>query len=284
MILDAITIVCIWMAILFNILDYVLKGTDFGFLPWGALGIIFLIVDVALIRWRGKTTTGWNLLEMPSLNQKLGIVTTGPSIRFIKLYPSIATYLKTKNDEYYRDIPDGAHSFGGHDARLIDSETAYCTNPMKARLVNELEQEFYDYQEMKDGIRQYMANLKDKDGSYLLSGEAAPLSITDIDIENNKGHKELFEALADEFFIKVHGRVYTLKNYARFQDKQAAPYQIGSIIHYVKALAAMRAAGVKKGMGGMGKYILIIIAVIIIIAVLGLVLTGNLEIPELGGL
>lgn len=282
MLLDLILMVFSWMGIMFSIaMPFITKGTPFDFLPWPIIGVIFFLCAIGIVRWRGSTTTGWLLLDFPSLDSKLGVITRGPRIVLEKLFPSVAEYMKNKHDWYYKENTDGAYSFGGHDTRLIDGEVGYCADTAKARFVNQMEQDFYDYEQMVDVAKKEMATMKNEKGIYLLTGSKEAIRLEDIDIEHNKFHKEVFELLIDNYFIKVHGKVFSLKAFKRFQDKQAAPYQIGSIIHYIKALAAMKAAGVKKGMGHMGLYIAVIVVVVIILAFLALVMTGTIKIPGL---
>jgi hypothetical protein len=282
MLLDMVVMVFSWMGIAFSVvMPYITKGTQFDFLPWPILGVIFFMCAIGIIRWRGSTTTGWLLLDFPSLNEKLGITLEGPRIYLQKLFPSVAEYWKNRKDWYYKENTDGAYGFGGHDSRLIDSEVGYCVDATKARLTNLMEQDFYDYEQMIDVAKKEMSGMKNKEGTYLLTNTDKPLRIEDIDIDKNKFHKEVFEVLVDNYFVKVRGRLFSLKAFKRFQDKQAAPYQIGSIIHYVKALTAMRAAGVKKGMGHLGTYIAIIVVVIIVLIVLALIMTGTVKIPGL---
>lgn len=280
MLLDLIIFVFTWMGIMMNVFPLFLPK-EFNFLPWGWIGIVFFVCAIGIVRWRGGTTTLWLAMDFPSANSdsKLGVTCEGQKIYLQKLNKSVANFLKNKKDWYYRDEENTSHSIGGHDARLIDSETAYCLTTDNALLVNKMANDFYDYEDMRDTVKKEMQRLKNSAGKFLLSNADIPIPIEDIDVVDNKVHKELFEHLLEQYFIKVHGRTFTLKNYHRFQDKQAAPYQIGSVIHYVKALSAMKAAGVKKAMGGWGKWLIIIAVVVIIVLVLGLVATGTIKIP-----
>ncbi len=282
MLLDVIILVFSWMGVMFSVaMPFITQGTDYDFLPWPIIGVIFFLCAIGIIRWRGSTTTGWLLLDFPSLTDKLGVTTAGPRIYLQKLFPSVAEYMKNKKDWYYKDNTEGAYTFGGHDSRLVDSEVGYCADIAKARFVNQMEQDFYDYEQMIDIAKKEMAGMKNEQGIFLLTGTKNPIPLENIDIEKNRFHKEVFEMIVDEYFIKVHGKTFTLKAFKRFQDKQAAPYQIGSIIHYIKALAAMRAANVKKGMGHVGLYIAVIVVIVVILAVLALVMTGTIKIPGL---
>jgi hypothetical protein len=281
MLLDLIWIIFSYVGIMFSIvLPIVVEGTDFDFLPWPWIGVIFFICGIGIVRWRGSTTTAWLVMDFPSPNSKNGLTLEGPRIYLQKLFPSVAEYMKNKKDWYYHENTEGAYSFGGHDTRMIDSEVGYCFDTTKARFVNEVEKDFYDYAQMVEEVKKIMVSTKTKDDKFLLTGTDKPLRIENVDIEKDKFHKEVFETISDGYFIKVHGKVFSLKSFKRFQDKQAAPYQIGSIIHYVKALAAMKAAGVKKGMGHLGMYIAIIVVVIIVIAVLALLMTGTIKMPS----
>lgn len=284
MLLDVIIIVFTWMGVVLNIFPMFTKGTPFDFLPFNWLGVVFFVCALGLIRWRGQSTTAWKILDFPVQGQKLGVLTRGAAIRFITLYTSIAGFLKTKDDKYYKDDPDGAYGVGGHDARLIDSDVSHVANTTRARMVHGLSKKYHDYEELKNDIRRKMIDLKTEDGKniYILTGTVKQLPLDQVDIESNKAHKELFEFIMETYFeMKVHGQVYTLKNYHRFQDKQAAPYQIGSVIHYIKAKTAMEAARVKKSMGDTWKYIAILGLVIVAIIAIVLVLTGTIKIPGL---
>jgi hypothetical protein len=285
MILDIVMFVMIWMGVMFNFLQYILSAyPEWNFLPWNLVGMMFFVSGYILIRWRGATTTGWLLLDFPSPSsgEKIGITCQGPSIRLQKIYRSVATYLKTRKDEYYRDLPEGAYGFGGHDARLLDSEVAYVANPTKVRFINAVEQDYYDYEQVKDVAKKEMVNLKYKNSDkYILTNKTSPLQTEQIDLEHNQRHKDLFEMVLGEYFTKINGVAFSLKNYHRFQEKQAAPIQIGSVIHYVKALSAMRAAKVKSGMGNWGKWIIIAAIIAIIGLTLYLIFSGTIKIPGL---
>jgi len=254
-----------------------------GQLPWGMVGAMMLILCIGLIRWRGKVSTAWYALDFPTPGQKVGVSLQGASMMFERLFPSIAGFLNAGGNtgRYYKDDPDGSYGgFGGHDVRLIDREVAYCASPDKALLIESLSKDgFYDWESIEDAVKTKMVNLK-QNGAYLLTGNQEPPNILDIDIRHNQAHKELFEYLTNEYFIKVHGRTYSLKNYHRFQEKQAAPIQVGIIIYYAKALAAMRAAKIKTGIGsGIWKLVGIAVLIIVIIVVLLLFATGTISMP-----
>lgn len=282
MLLDLIIAVFLWVGIMMNTFSLFLPK-EWNFLPWNWVGVVFFCCAIGLVRWRGATTTLWLGMDFPTANadDKIGVTFEGSRMYLQRVQKSVANFLKNKKDWYYRDGANMSYSVGGHDARLLDSETAYCTNIDNVVLVNKLENDFYDYSQMKDVVKKEMQQLKNKQGNFLLTGTANPIPYEDIDVDSNKMHKELFEHLIDQYFVKVHGRAFSLKNYHRFQEKQAAPYQIGAVIHYVKALTAMKAAGVKKSMGGWGKWLIIIAVVIIIVLVMGLVMTGTIKIPGL---
>jgi len=280
MLLDIIVFTFLWIGILMNTFSLFLPK-ELNFLPWNWIGVIFFCCAIGIVRWRGASTTLWLAMDFPTTNsdEKLGVTFDGARVYLQKLQKSVANFLKNKKDWYYRDGANMSYTIGGHDARLLDSETAYCTNIDNAILVNKLEGDFYDYAQMKDVIKQEMQGIKNKKGDYLLTGTSTPLQYEEIDIDNNKVHKELFEHMIDKYSVNVHGRAFSLKNYHRFQEKQAAPYQIGAVIHYVKALTAMKAANVKKMGEGWGKWLIIIAIIVIIVLIVGLVATGTIKIP-----
>lgn len=271
MLLDVIMFGFIWAAVLMTLFFDFIKNTDLGskmfsVLPFNWLPIVFLIGALMIIRYRGHVTTWWNMIDFPNPKEKRGIVGEGSNIYSMKLYPSIEGYLKTKDDAYFKDTKDGYFS-GGHDTRLIDPMVAHTVNPERAIMSEALDKDgFVNYDEVKGRLIAQMCFLKEKNNgnNYLLTGSEKPESPANIDIVNNPGHKAVFEALANEHLIKVNGRCYTLKQYHKFQEKTASPSQIGSIVHYIKAVTAMRAAKVRKGMGLNFKVLFIIILIVMI--------------------
>lgn len=267
-----------------SLFGYLLRdvGGIWSELPWALVGAIFFLCAIGLVRWRGAVSTAWKAVDFGTPGQKLGIDLHGAGCRFETLFPSIAGFLKAGNTgRYYKDDPDGSYGgFGGHEVRLIDREVAYCTNPEKALLTESLHKDgFYDWETVEDAVKKKMVTLKTDDRRYVLNGETdVPPNILDIDIKNNLAHKELFEYLCNDYFIKVHGRTFSLKHYHRFQERQAAPIQVGIIIYYAKALAAMRAAKVKAGMGGAWlKLIAVFAAIILLLAFVFLMATGQIS-------
>ena len=248
MLMDILIMVFTLPGLALIMFGFLLKDFDgiWGELPWGIVGGVFFLCGYGIIRWRGAVSTAWRALDFPTVGQKLGISTHGAGVKFETLFPSIAGFLKAGKTGYYcKDHADGAYGgFGGHEVRLIDQEVAYCVNPEKALMAESLDADgFYDWEAVEDAIKKKMVTLQMDDGRYVLTGTKKDIpNVLNIDIVNNQAHKELFEYLANEYFIKVHGRTYSLKNFHRFQERQAAPLQVGIIIYYAKALAAMRAA------------------------------------------
>jgi hypothetical protein len=263
---------------------YLLRNTEgiWGELPWGLVGGIFFLCAIGLVRWRGAVSTAWKAVEFGTPGTKLGIDLHGAGCRFETLFPSIAGFLRAgKTGRYYKDDPDGSYGgFGGHEVRLIDREVAYCTNPEKALMAESLSKDgFYDWETVEDAVKKKMVSLKTDDGRYVLNGSTTdPPNILNVDIKGNPAHKELFEFLCNDYFIKVHGRTFSLKHYHRFQERQAAPIQVGIIIYYAKALAAMRAAKVKVGMGGAWlKLIAVFAAIFLILIFVFMMATGQIS-------
>ena len=277
-------LVCVWIGVACQIIPVVIP--EFNFLPWNWLGICIACIPYILIIYRGKVAGQvWKILDFPAPGQHLGLMDEGNSIYVENVVKSIAGYLKTKKDRYFKDDPDGSVNFGGHSVKHINVEVSHCYNPREPILINKWERDgFYSWGEMIDLIKEQMVNLKTKNNEgedtklYVLSNSERPLYLKDVDIENNKGHKKIFEYLADKNFVRVNGRVFSTKNMHRFQEKQAAPIQIGNIIHYVKAFTAMRAARVRKetGMGNILKFIAVIIGIVAVIIFAALILTGQI--------
>lgn len=277
MILAAISLMCLFCGILLTVLASVLNNIELlAAIPWEFAPIPLFVAPIIIIMYRGFTTSWWCMIDFPSANEKRGILQDGNNLRAVKLYRSIETYLKTKEDEYYKDTKDGAYTSGGHDTRLIVGEVAHTPNPEKALLCEKFERDgYYTYDEVKAAIIKQMAFLKDKDGTYYLTGSRNLPNPLEIDIVKNKAHKALFDALAEAYFITTSGRAYSLKSYHRFQEKTASPYQIGSIVHYVKSSAAIRAAKIRKKMPGALKYVVIIVIIIILILLGMMILLGG---------
>lgn len=262
MLLDIIMLVFIWVGVMLNLFGSIFKGTFLDGLPWSWIAIFMIIMPIILIRYRGYASKWWCMLDFPNAREKRGIVADGNLLYPEPLYNSIESYLKTKDDKYYKDTGEGYFS-GGHDTRLIEKYTAHTATPERAIFTKKLGDEgFFNYDEVKDAVIKDMIFLKDGD-KYLLTGTDIPPNPMDIDIKNNMAHNQLFEELADKYYIKTAGQTYSLKQYKQFQERKASPDQVGSIIHYVKAMAAMRAAKVKKGMGGTWKIALIAILLIL---------------------
>ena len=284
MLLDAIVIFLIFIGLVINLFGKIMGslGLDLSFIPFDVISYMFPIVAILLIRYRGFVSTYWKGLDFPTPGTYLGHMTAGSRLYLETLYPSIENYLKTKKDEYYKDIHDGTYNAGGHNARLIDVNTAHTGTPERAQLTSKAKKEgFSNYEEVVNFIKKEMMFLKDDQGHFLLTGSENMLPLSQIDIKKNLAHKKLFEDLSEGYYINnVRGESYSFKHYNQFQDKLATPTQIGSIIHYVKSSSALKAAKVRsKTPGGLWK-IALVGAAILFIVFLVLMLTGG-KIPGL---
>jgi len=280
MLLDMIIMMFTFFGFMFILpIPMLLEGMEpWDQFPWGIIGVIFFVCEIGIIRWRGAVSTYWKVVDFPSPGVKIGLTNMAGRIIAEYILPSpIKTMIRTKDSRFYRDNPDGGVNIGGHDGRQIDYEVAYCIAQDQAHLVEDLDAKgFYTLEDVKEWIINKMCALKNKAGHFILAHQDdSALIPQEIDIQNNKIHRMIFDKIADKFFIKAHGRVYTLKHYHRFQEKQAPPVVIGTIVHYIKALAYMRAVRIKKNVGGGGKALGWLILALIIIAVIVLFLFGT---------
>lgn len=248
----------------------------FDFLPWEFLGIALAGIPYIVVYYRGKMGGNvWEILDFPTPGQTKGVVDKGGSIYVMPIYQSICGYFKNRFNRYYRDDPNAAANFGGHSVRHINEDVSACYTPSQVLLSNKFEHDgTYTWGEIVDGIKEHMQALKTEFDNYVLTGKAdEQLAIDDIDIYSNDAHKELFESLANEYFVMVNGEAYSAKNYHRYQQTQATPTVIGTFINFIKADAAIDALKIKKqvGMlGGKAALMIIIFVGLLIFIVVGL--------------
>lgn len=277
-----IILLLIFVGVAVNVFGGFLKSFDIinlSFIPFDWIAFLFPILALMVVRYRGHVSTYWKGLDFPTPGTKLGHMVAGTRLYLETLFPSIENYLKTKNDEYYKDIHDGSYNAGGHDARLIDVNVAHTGTPERAQLTAKAKEDgFSNYDEIVDFVKKEMMFLKHENGTYVLTGTTDIIPISQIDIKNNIAHKKLFEDLSQGYFIKnVRGEAFTFKHYNQFQDKLATPTQIGSIIHYIKASYALKAAKVRrKTPGGMWKIALIVVGILIVVFIILALTGGNL--------
>lgn len=263
MILGMIIIGLMLTGVIAALIPIMIPALDIG-LPWGILGVCIASIGYVVVYYRGKMGGNiWEILDFPTPGQTKGLVDRGGAIFVMPIYRSICGYFKNRFNRYYRDDPNGAANFGGHSIRHINEEVSAVYTPSQVLLSNKFEHDGkYNWDEIVEGIKLKMQDLKTDDGKYVLTGRSdITLGVNDIDIRNKDSHKKLFESLANEYFVKVGGEVYSAKNYHRYQQTQATPTVIGTFINFIKADAAIDALKIKKQMGMMsGKGLLLVVA------------------------
>lgn len=265
MILGMLIVGLMFTGLIACLIPYLIPPLDIG-LPWGILGWMIACIPYAVVYYRGKMGGNiWEILDFPTPGQVKGLVDHGSSIYIMPIYSSIAGYFKNRFNRYYRDDPNGAANFGGHAIRHINDEVSAVYTPAQVVLSNKFERDgYYNWDEIVEGIKEHMQGLKNKSGNYVLTGKSdETLPIDSIDIFNNDNHKDLFEMLANKYFVKVNGQVYSAKNYNRYQQTQATPTVIGTFINFIKADAAIDALKIKKQMGIMSGKALVFVAIFV---------------------
>jgi len=284
MILDMIVAICVWMGIMFTMLPMIIHNRIFEILPFHVIGVIWLVIGIGLVVYRGKATGYWMLLDFPVKGSVVDFHVDKITFTPIRLWKSkIEGLLRSKDgSKYYRDHARSALFTGGHEARLskdgvnhlIDINDVILTQKLQAMGIT-------DMQEMEAEIKKQMIMLKDidKDGNdtdiYLLTGTTKPP--TSLDIENNPMHKQVYDTLCQQASINLSdGGTVTFYQYNNFQKALGSSTDMASVIDYVRSDEAAKATKIKKAMGISGTTIaIIVIAVVIVVAVLAFVFMGG---------
>ena len=277
MILDIIVIVCIWFGFAMQLLGWMLQDTQFSILPWGFLGVIWLVVCIGLLVYRGKKTRYWDFLDFPSPGKIIDLHVDKINVIPTTLYRTrIEGLLKTRGGtKYYRDPQRAALFSGGHEIRMSKDGINHTLSPNDVVLTQGLKDAgIHNINEMDQLIKTQMITMKktsDNGGDanlYLLTGTTTPAE--KIDVENNPYHKAIYDELAKQYsFVLADGTTVSFYQHNDFQRSLGSSTDMASAIDYVRSDEAAKATRIKKNMGvGMGKIALIVIAVIVVILVI----------------
>lgn len=272
------------MSVLFNVLGLILKGTVIDFLPWGFISIIWLVVGIGIIRYRGAASKYWMMLDFPERGTVIDLHVDKINMYPLRLWKSqIEGLLHTRDKErYYRDRKGRSTLFsGGHEIRITKDGVNHTLDLRDVYLTQKLdEMGITSIEEADNRVFDIMLNFKEigEDGkeneNYVLTGTTEPALA--IDVEHNMFHKRLFDELSKRYsVIFADGETYDLSKYNEFQRDLARSDDMASAIHYVKSSEAAKATHIKKKMGVKSSTILIIVIVVIAIAVVGILLLSG---------
>lgn len=282
--LDLIVLLCIWFGIAFQFIDMLLADTPFNILPWGFLGVIWLVVGLGIVVYRGKKTKYWVFLDFPTPGAVIDLHVDKINMIPQVLYKSkIESLLRTKSgDKYYRDHNRAALFSGGHEIRtskdginhMLDVNDVILTQKLQSMGITNTD-------EMDNYIKRQMLEMKKtgEDGKetdvYLLSGTDKPA--TEINVESNAYHKAIYDELSKQCSIALaDGSCFSYYQHNNFQKSLGSSTDMASAIDYVRSDEAAKATKIKKSIGtGAWKIVIIFVAVIIIILVLAFILTGG---------
>lgn len=284
MILDMVLAICVWMGIMFAVLPMVIQNRIFEVLPFHLLGVIWLVIGIILVIYRGKASGYWMLLDFPVKDSVIDFHVDQITLKPVRLYKSrIEGLLKTKaGTKYYRDHARSALFTGGHEARLSKDGVNHLLNVDDVILTQKLvSMGITDINEMDAEIKKQMLMLKDVDANgndldtYLLTGTTTPSET--LDIEDNATHKQVYDALCQQASISLaDGGTISFYQYNHFQKALGSSTDMASVIDYVRSDEAAKATKIKKAMGMNGMVIaVIIIAVVLVVGVLAFMFLGG---------
>jgi len=254
-------------------------------LPWGFIGVIWLVVGLGIVVYRGKKTGYWIFLDFPVAGTVNTMHIDKLNMYPIRLFKSrIEGLLKNKDgSKYLKDPPKAPLFSAGHEARISKDGIIQTLTVDYVLLTQELDEKgIHTAQQMEDEIKRQMILLKQEDkdgketGKYLLSGKTEPLPLAELDIVNNPVHKRVFDEISKQANIVVDGTTISFYHYNNFQKALGSSVDMASAIDYVRSDEAAKAAKIRKNIsGGSWKIILIVLAIIIIIVALVLVFAGG---------
>jgi len=284
MILDIIVLICSWMGIVFSILPLIIHNRMFEILPFHLIGMIWLLIGIGLLVYRGKATGYWMLLDFPVKGSVIDFHIDKITMAPVRLFKStIEGLVKTKKgDKYYRDHAKAALFSGGHETRLSKDGVNHLLDINDVILTQKLNSMgITSIKGMDDEIKKQMIYLKETDAEgndtniYLLSGTEKP--VDSLDVVNNPAHKQLYDSLSQQAAISLaDGSTVTFYQYNDFQKALGSSTDMASVIDYVRSDEAAKATKIKKAMGISGTTIaIIVIAVVIVVAVVAFMFMGG---------
>lgn len=273
MILDVIVVVCVWMGIMFAIIPMVIHNHIFEILPFHFIGIIWLVIGIGLIVYRGKSTGYWIMLDFPVKGSVIDLHVDKITMAPVRLFKSrIEGLLKTKDGaKYYRDHAKAALFSGGHEMRISKDGVNHVLDVNDVVLTQKLHSMgITNIDEMDMEIKKQMITMKELDEDknetdiYLLTGTSQPSEC--IDIEKNAMHKQIYDTLAQQASITLaDGGTVTFYQYNNFQKSLGSSTDMASVIDYVRSDEAAKATKIKKAMGVSSSVIIAVIIVVVII-------------------
>ena len=281
---------CIWFGFMFQLIPMFIPRGGAIFealhvLPWGFIGVIWLVVGLGIVVYRGKKTGYWIFLDFPVPGTVNDLHIDKLNMHPIRLFKSrIEGLLKNKDgSKYFKDPPKASLFSAGHEARISKDGIIQTLNVDYVLLTQELDEKgIHTAQQMKDEIKRQMIQLKQEDekgeetDKYLLTGKTEPLPIAKLDIENNPLHKQVFDEISKQAKIVVDGTTVSFYHYNNFQKALGSSVDMASAIDYVRSDEAAKAAKIRKNISGGGwKLILVVVAIVIVIFVLVLIFSGG---------
>lgn len=289
MILDLIVMISIWFGFMFQIIPVLIPRGNVIFdalhiLPWSFLGVIWLVVGLGIVVYRGKKTKYWMFLDFPTPGSVIDLHVDKIHVIPTRLFKSrIEGLLKTKGGtKYYRDHVKAPLFSAGHEVRvskdginhLLDVNDVILTqqlNDMGVTNMNEM-----DVMIRKQMIMMKETDTKDKEtNKYLLTGTEKP--VESLDVENNPFHRQVYDNLAKRYSIVLaDGSTVSFYQYNNFQESLASSTDMASAIDFVRSDEAAKATKIKRGMGtGTWKIVAIVGVIILVVLVLAFLFTGG---------
>lgn len=287
MILDIIIMLSIWMDILFMFVPLLLNSVglnDYNFLPWSAIGSVWLIIAIIIIRYRGAASKYWKLIDMPISGQIIDFYINKINVTPDVLYVTpIENLLKRKNgSKYYRDRKNKTAYFsGGHQIRFTKDGINHTLDINDVIFTDVMgEKGFKNIEELQDSIIEKMMLLKDKDKKYVLTGTDKP--IDSVDIEKNTLHKALYNEYCKAYVLQLSdGETVSFYTYNEYQKALGTSTDMASTIDYISAREALRAAKIKKKAQGSWLMWVIIFGAIVALVVIVIYLAQSGQLPFL---
>jgi len=279
-----IVAVCVWMGIMFAIIPMVIQNRMFEILPFHLIGVIWLVIGIGLVVYRGKASGYWMVLDFPVKGSVIDLHVDKITLRPVRLFKSrIEELLKTKDgSKYYRDYAKAALFSGGHEMRISKDGVNHVLDVNDVVFTQKLHKMgITNIAEMDMEIKKQMITMKeiDADGNetdnYLLTGKVEP--VADLDIEDNAMHKQVYDTLSQQASISLaDGGTVTFYQYNNFQKSLGSSTDMASVIDYVRSDEAAKATKIKKAMGiSSGVIIAVIVVVVIVIGVAAFLFMGG---------
>lgn len=281
---------CVWFGFMFQLIPMFIpkEGAVFEallILPWGFIGVIWLVVGIGIVVYRGKKTGYWMFLDFPVPGTVNSLHIDKLNMQPIRLFKSrIEGLLKNRDgSKYFKDPPKAPLFSAGHEARISKDGIIQTLTVDYVLLTQEIGKNgIHTLQQMGDEIKKQMIMLKQEDEkgeettNYLLTGKKDPLPYAELDIEANPLHKQVFDEISKQAKIVVDSTTVSFYDYNNFQKALGSSVDMASAIDYVRSDEAAKAAKIRKNIsGGSWKLILLFAVIVVIVLVLVLVFAGG---------